>query len=239
MSIDDLSYFIPESFLEYDWNGAIEENDGETVSLLEIAAFQTNTLKSFPNQEPSPSSLACLILWTRNYTLVQSIISLLQSRPGITRIGQYFSNELLWRAAFELQLQLIAIVNKPEKEKHQNTHIAEEASIVDKLYAYLAWCLSNDIDYHQKITQRWRLDKVWDESHAEEMNQDPLAKQIYRYMYGEDVEVEDRDKRIQKKSKQRKMGFDHRSRYLQWAHHPLIEKWYEKIRDNRIRSFFR
>ena len=96
------------------WDDIISERDGESKRLLEVLKNMTNVLKSCQNWDATPAAMAWLLLWSRNFGIAQSALALLECPLLFTGGGQLRMLDVLWRQAFELQLDLMVIANPTE-----------------------------------------------------------------------------------------------------------------------------
>ena len=235
IDIGDIRFEIPDVLFNYPWDEDIEINQGETALLLQTCKEQSSILKKTKEWSPTPETIAWVTLWTRNLNLMQSAISILESRIGIAKAGQRFALRILWRPAFELYVTLNYIlsessdlIKKPNSEKFSISH---------RLCGYLAWCLWNDKELSHKFTQKWRLDTVYGKNGPLSPENEELYNQAKEFFWG-DVEPYSYKKDQEKKKEVREISFNERTQFIRWLRHEKLNDFYNKIQRDKPRTYF-
>lgn len=221
---------------EYPWNEAANSSEGETRKLLFLCEEQAVLVKRFESHAATPEAVGWLTLWTRNWQQMQSVIALLQSEPAVTRGGQVFALELIWRSAFELYLQLLTIHGRGLPQ------VADEYLDVDqvltRLNAYVAWSVYQDRGQAIKYSKAWRLDQAMDSAGAKAVEDNPEAIEIMKRLWGDESIVTE----LETNEKKRHLEDEAQMRvdaYRKWLKHPKLEIWYKRIESEpRPKDFF-
>ena len=220
---------------EYPWQAAIDSNEGEARKLLALCAEQSGLLTRAKSWVATPEAIGWLTLWTRNYQQMQGAISLLQSNPNVTKCGQLFTLELIWRSAFELYLQLLAIHGRSLPQQVDDD--VDESQVADRLNAYVAWSIYQDRGYANNLTQGWRLDRLMSPGGARAAENDPRIIELMNLLWGDESIASEQESKKTKRSL-RQEAWDRKNMYMRWLHHPALEPWFEQIRESRPRNFF-
>ena len=220
---------------EYAWQEAIDSNEGEARKLLMLCAEQSALLAQAGLSVATPEAVGLLTLWTRNYQQMQGAISLLQSDPNVTKCGQVFTLELIWRSAFELYLQLLVIHGRALPQKVDDD--VDESQVLDRINAYVAWSIYQDRGYANNLTQGWRLDRIMDPAGARGAEKDPRIGELMNRLWGDEA-IETEQELKKKKRNLRQEALDRKNIYMRWLHHPDLEPWFQRIRESRPRDFY-
>jgi|WetSurSiteA1Bulk_404760.scaffolds.fasta_scaffold34553_1 hypothetical protein len=233
--LEQVRLVIPEPFFSYDWDEAININQGETVKLLKVCKMQSEMLRTSRNWPVNPETLAWMTLWTRNFNLVQGTISILESRVGIARAGQEFTLRMLWRPTFELWVTLNFILK--ESPDLFSAHGTEKQTLDHRLCAYLAWCFWNDKEFAHKLTQGWRLDTIFPNGKALTPEDDQILNQVLELLWGDENAANVAGGR-EKKRLVRQNSLRDRNQFIKWLQHERLRGFEDRIRKQRPLSYF-
>ncbi len=226
---------IPEPLLSYNWDEAINVNQGETAKLLKVCKMQCETLRKPRNWLTTPETLTWMTLWVRNFNLLQGTISILESEVGIAKAGQEFTLRMLWRPAFELWVTLNFIFN--ESAELIRAHEIEKQTLEQRLCAYLAWCLWNDKEMAHKMTQGWRLDTLFGNGKAPTPGGEQKLNQGLELLWG-DEKASDPARDRELKRRVRVNSLNDRNQLRKWLQHEKLLDFEEQIRIKRPRNYF-
>ena len=226
---------IPEVFLNYNWDEAINAKQGETAKLLEICKAQSETLRKSIKWPSTPEILAWLTLWTRNFNLLQGAISILESHVGIAKAGQTLALRILWRPAFELWVTLNFISS--ESAESSMARSIEKQTLEQRLCGYLAWCLWNDKEFTQKLTQGRRLDTLFGKGEVMTPETEKKLNRVVELFWGDEKGTDSR--RDQKVKQQiRKNSLYKRNQLLKWLDHKKLYNFVKQIKNQRPSNYF-
>lgn len=215
---------------EKEWSEAIHEA-GEVEKELLIFQFRgVNLLKSIDVYQATPERLAWLSFWTKTFSSLDGAI-IAQAK------NSEFVLQALWRIVLELWLQITTILepilefHNPEKSPNISANTEQEAwdQVLDRLIAYTAWCLLNDIRLYNELIQNHNLEAVWNPNPAREIAKNPDNRKAFEAIFGPlKVEI-DLDKLKQERNKQEEMAKEAIHRLEAWLEHPRLKLWYEKL----------
>jgi hypothetical protein len=105
----------------------------------------------------------------------------------------------------------------------------QKAKLAERMRAYTAWCLLNDLFYLKDLTNPMTLKHIWDPEPARSIKSDPEEYAKYAAYFGSiDNEIDERElKKWFLKQQDREM---HRRRRIEaWLDHPDLTKWKTKL----------
>lgn len=226
---------IPELLLSYNWDEAINANQGETVKLLKVCKMQSETLRKSSNWPVTPETLTWMTLWTRNFNLLQGTISILESQVGIAKAGQEFTLRMLWRPAFELWVTLNFIFTG--SAGLFRAHEIEKQTLDQRLCAYLAWCLWNDKEFAHKLTQGWRLDRLFGNGEVPTPEANQGLNQGLELLWGDEKAADAAGERETKRLV-RLNSLNDRNQLGKWLQHEKLRDFEDQIRNERPLNYF-
>lgn len=227
-----LLFELPELWA-LDWKDLIETSEGERRAIFSSLAKTTASLHKASKWRPSAETLAWITLWSRNWVLSISAIGALDSKSPLLL-------EILWRAAFELNLQLSAIINPnaPGVLPVNKLKNEEIIGLKDRLCAYTAWALVNDQKYLSSLLRKntlkqiYNIDKEYDEQ--TEATLEPLNVALWgdaeRPIVGKDAAEERR--------KTRENLFSRRNKIIDLLADAKLKNWRNRIEIDKPRTFF-
>lgn len=218
----NLKLVIPHIW-EADWREIAACYEGEAAKLVNLAEDASSLLKKLDEDSPlTPEIAAWLILWVRQFAILHSSLAAVQK-------SAWLALEMLWRAEFELQLQVMTILD-PKSPGITNGSIDPDRSnaIRDRLCAYLAWCAWNDKKYHAEMTAGWRIDKVWDDSLAREAQKNPAIRTVITALCG-DEDLPTPEELRKGKTRHRAKALEARNRAWRWLDLERVSKWKRKL----------
>ena len=231
--IEDIHFQIPDVFFQLPWDQYINDNQGETVKMLEICKMQRETLQKSINWTSLPETLAWFTLWTRNFNLIQGVISILECNIGIGKAGQAFTLRILWRPAFELWVTLNFILQEsasPFRDMH-----TEKKTLDQRLCGYLAWCLWSDKEFAHKMTQGWRLDTLFGKGEVMTPENENQLNELIELYWGDETAVKS-SKGMKRNVRENSMH--KRSHLLKWLKHKNLSNFSEQIQNRRPANYF-
>jgi len=233
--LEAVRFEIPEQLLSYNWEEAINVNQGETVKLLKVCKIQSEMLQKCGSWPVTPETLTWMTLWTRNFNLLQGTISILESRVGIAKAGQEFTLRMLWRPAFELWVTLNFILN--ECAIMFSAHGPEKQTLAHRMCAYLAWCLWNDKKFTNKLTQSERLDTLFGNGKVPTHEAEQILNQWMEFAWGDEKAANAAEDR-KTKHRVRLNSLNKRNLLLKWLHHEKLRDFEDQIRNKKPLNYF-
>jgi hypothetical protein len=242
------SYDIEESVINLpsfdneSWIIAVEQATGLKQEILRIQYNTLLLLKDINDNKASFERLAWFNIWTREMLLLDSVFA-------ASDHNSEFLLQILDRISFELMLHLHTIldplvcVEKKSKSVSSGPAETRNTMIVDRLRAYTAWCLWNDLDYLQDFTHPETLKHIWSPEPARGIMADSENYAEYVKYYGE-IDTETDEKLLAKGLfKQRDRGLHNKHRLQTWLDHKDLIKWKTKLKqlskfNNSSPSFF-
>lgn len=234
--IEDVHFRIPNTVFQIPWDKYINDSQGEMVKMLELGKIQCETLQKSLNWSAFPETLAWMVLWTRNFNLIQSVISILDCDLGIEKAGQVFTLRILWRLAFELMVTLDFILSESADLIKKGPH-PEKKTFAQRLCGYLAWCLWNDKEFDHKMTQGWRLDALFGKGEVMTTENKNQLNKMIEIFWGDENAIDpamDKDK----KRNIREDSLNNRSRLLRWLSHKKLFNFREQLQNQRPSNYF-
>ncbi len=209
---------IPELWKK-DSEQALKKSDEELVIILKAQIRLANQLKDIEDDSFTFSRAAWLCLWTKLFNIADGINGALQSNSETLM-------DILDRMFFECQLQILTIIG-PE----------ENTNKVERLNAYSAWSLYNDLGYQDTLLRKSTMDGIWnieDEKAILEASQD---EQIYHEMLFGPIDKENLTTDYREAAKQKishqSQEYKKRDRIEKWLKHEDIQPWIKKIKSLR------
>jgi hypothetical protein len=233
--MEDFRFWVPDNIFKIPWDQYINDAEGEMSKMLKICKTQTETLQKFINRPSTPENLSWMILWTRNFNLVQGVISVLMCESGWLNAGSSFILRILWRLSFELWLTLNFILTE-SASPIGNTQ-KEKNTLEERLCGYLAWCLWSDKEFAHKMTQGWRLDTIIGQEKVRNPNTINQLNDLIELFWGDEDAVNDSSNKDMKRDI-RKNSMSDRSRLLKWLNHNKLSSFEETIRNQRPSNYF-
>lgn len=224
-----IEFKIPD-FSNIDWQQEIAEADEMDKLLLPCLARAANLLDGI-NEEANPQSIAWMIIWTQVFLIIQNALV-------AVRGGAEFTLRILDRSIFELHLIMFAII--PESISGS---LNEKEELHEKLAAYAAWCIYNDIKAYDRKLERRNIDSVWDESFKYEIAKDPDHLVRFEKRFGK-IEFENPDEVSKMKRDYEQKLWENQNQLSEISQHPEILPWINKLEKasekpkTRIFSFF-
>lgn len=223
-----IEFKIP-TFANENWDELIEKTDGANKILLLCYARAIEVVEQV-DKNANPQSFAWMIIWTH-------IFATLQGTQAAAEKGSELTLNFLGRSSSELELILFAISSAGQKSSPDSQHTTS-----DRLAAYSAWCLWNDIKAQDRRLERRNLDAIWDDSDAHKIAKDPDELEMYENFFGK-LEFED-----PKEAKTNRLEYEERIWHLRtklenMANHSELKPWIKKLETrakerNWIRSYF-
>ena len=198
-------------------------------------------LKSCQKWDATPSAMAWLLLWSRNFGIVQSALALLECQLLFTGGGEHRTLEVLWRQAIELQLDLMVIAN-PGKGSLGEIVPRKTDEVYDRLCAYLAFCARKESWYYGECTKNYALDAVdglarFEREFVGNASQyGNSIKEFYQELWGDKVGTVG-PTQVPRRAERQKGALDQRNRLRRWLEHEDLSNWDHKLRIHNVRSF--
>lgn len=130
------------------------------------------------------------MLWARSFLLLQSAADLYGAYSVRITDG-------LYRLAFELSLQVDAIrfpwdrLNKLHVRSGGKIAVSDGRfdtawkEVTDRLRAYAAWALTNDLVYHRSRSSEWELRAIHQPTNPQDIPKTPEEAALLKYLYGD------------------------------------------------------
>lgn len=216
------------NFDEKDWEVEVLQETGLKKKILQIQYNVLHLTKSIKDNSASFERLAWFNIWTREYHLLNSTFIAYEN-------DSEFLLEILDRLAFELELHCMTIMNplniwnekliRFDDEKRQEIN----KLIIDRLRAYTAWCLWNDLYLLRDLTHENTLKGIWDPRPARGVMENPEEYDKYKQYFGE-IDIETGEKDVQLGLlKQRTTEKNNMKRVERWLNHNDLIIWKTKI----------
>jgi hypothetical protein len=213
--ISKVQLIIPELWKK-DWDQAIKECDENLTIVLKSQIRLVNLLKDIDDKSFSFRRAAWLCLWTRLFNIVEGISGALQSNSQVLI-------EILDRMLFESWLQIYTILGT---EKNVNRG--------ERLNAYSAWCLYNDLAFQDYLLQDSIMDGIWDIEEEKSLLEDTPENQLIREkLFGpQDTEklTTDFHEANKRKMRHKSQEYKKRDRIEKWLEHEEIAPWIQRIK---------
>lgn len=210
------SLVIPE-FVESEWLEAIEEAEGFGKELLIKRAKTVSLVRDIKDNEVTPAKLAWMNLWIKCISTLDGVQSALYGNST-------FVLEVLERISIETFMHIHTISEPLIKAG------SSKETVIDRLNAYAAWTLGEDIRYTKTISHKSSLDMVWDPDPARAIKYNPRKKAAYEALFGEiSIDTDPVSLNIGRKSQEEELRNCHR-RLDAWLKHPDLVRWKDRIR---------
>ncbi len=209
-------FVIPE-FSEQHWRKAIDEAEGFEKDLRITQIKTLNLLNNINDTEVTPARLAWMNLWTKCISQLDGMSALLLGNSA-------FMVEVLERIALETFLHALTIC-QPLKQ------VAGKSSetIVDRLCAFTAWALSEDMKHTIEISHRSNLDMVWNPAPARDIKYHPQKREVFEKLFGEiTIETDPVCLKVGRARQEAELR-DQRRRLDTWLKTPELIVWLQKI----------
>lgn len=195
---------------DHDWHEAHEQaTEGVEQDIVLVQARGAHLLKDIEDRTFSFARLAWLCLWARAFWLLDAARKSLNARSEYTL-------ELLARATFELCLQVEAI---------------SERTPDDRLRAYAAWCLANDIRYQQEFVHPKTLDAIWSAEPAQSILANKRQLDVYQKFFGPLTIDVDETTRRRGRFRQQDQERHRLHRLKSWLAHTELASWKQRLDD--------
>jgi len=209
--MNSFSFVIPE-FVESEWREAIDDAEGFSRELLIKKAEVVSLIREIKDNDVTPAKLAWMNFWTRCISTLDGVQSALSGNSS-------FLLEVLERISTEKFMQIYTICEPLTK-----TGSSSRETVIDRLNAYAAWTLGEDIRYLKTISHKSSLDMVSDRDPARGM------KAAYEALFGEiSIDTDPVSLNAGRKRQKEELRNCHR-RLDAWIKHPDLARWKEKIR---------
>jgi hypothetical protein len=206
--IGNLVLNIP-SLWDRDWQGAIDKTTGADRDLVIIECRAANLLKLINDHSVTFDRLAWLSIWTKCFSIIEG------ARAAVNQGSQYLL-ELLKRTSFELLLHTLTVL---------------EADPVIRLRAYAAWCLWNDRIFQKELLDPGTLDSIWNPKPAEDIMNDPVARELHERLFGPLTVETDHDKLRTGRFLQRNDEQFRLHRIESWLNDPELRTWHDRLKN--------
>ncbi len=228
----ELQFEFPNAW-DQDWEELADGWEGTKGELIRTLGKGASTLKIAATWQVSPERLAWLVLWTRNWTQAKAAIAALDGKST-------FLLELIWRSAFELNLQISAILNPkaPGIWPKSEFTITEIEEISERLRAYLAWALDSDRRYLSGMLRRDTMDKVFNAEEEYDEVADEKLQPLTQALWGDFKRPVVGHEAAEEKKKARSYIFGRRNRIVGLLDDSRLQKWRNLIERDRPRTFF-
>jgi hypothetical protein len=157
---------------------------------------------------------------------------------------------MIFRAVFELWLHTEAII-EPISELLSKSSSNDDVTIlekskqyvmqeaVDRLRAYTAWCLRQDIFSYEKILEQETFNGIWSPDSALEIATDPDKIDAYEAFFGPLNETFDINELKQKSNESRKYILEKQKQVNEWFEDQSLSEWNNILKKKkRNASFF-
>lgn len=227
-----LKFTIAEIWKQ-DWDEVAEASEGVRSSLFRSIGRTTESLRTASSWETTPEGVAWLALWSRNWMLATSAVGALDCKSP-------FMLELLWRSAFELNLQLSAIID-PEASgifpKNQYSYEQIEA-MKERLRAFLAWALINDKRYIGSLLRKDSLNVIYDTSKEYDEEVEQRYEGVMEALWGDSTRPVVGREAVKERKNAREGLLNRRNRIVNMLDDSRLEHWRNIIEKDRPRTFF-
>ena len=212
------SFVLPE-FIESEWREAIDSAEAFSRELLIKKAQTMSLVKEIKDNDVTPAKLVWINLWTK-------CISILDGVQSAYSGNSVFLLEVLERISTETFMHINTICEPLMKSGISHSR----ETVIDRLNAYAAWTLGEDIRYTKTISHKSSLDMVWDPNPARGIKYHPKKRAAYEALFGEIIIDTDP---ISLKAGRKRQEEDLRNchkRLDAWLKHPDLARWKERIR---------
>lgn len=208
------------------------DEEGVDQDLVKIEYNLLLLTRDSKSKSLPPHYIAWHILWYNAFNVTRGARAAL----GLNSV---FTVKALRRIIFELGQITDCIIRETRVDHSEDV---SRENIKDRLSAYFAWCLWQDIRYYEHFLEGRYQNLLWDERPAREMAQDPAALKLHESIYGPREIMSDKELN-EMRDEQRVRHWKLVDKLKKMAQHRDVSKWLEKIDDNwgveyTYRSFF-
>lgn len=208
------------------------DEEGVDQDLIKIEYNLLLLTRDSKSESLPPHYVAWHILWYNAFNVTRGARAAL----GLNSV---FTIKVLKRIIFELDQITDCIIRGTQVDHSEDV---SKENIEDRLSAYFAWCLWQDIRYYEHILEGRFQNMLWDERPAREVAQDPTRLKFHESIYGPLDPLSDKEL-IKMKEEQRVKLWQLVDKLKKLAQHRDVSKWLEKIDDDwgveyAYRSFF-
>jgi hypothetical protein len=211
------TFVIPE-FSEEDWREAVEGADGIEKLLLATQSQTVSLVKLIKDIAVTPARLAWVNLWTRCFSLIDGAYVAMSGNST-------FAMEVLERIAIETFMHIHTIVEPIAKSGRNG-----EEMVIDRLNAYSAWTLGEDMRSAINLSQESSLNMVWDPSPARDIKNNPEKREAHEALFGEITIETDPDSLKAGRQQQQAELITLQRRLGAWLSHSDLARWKKKVR---------
>lgn len=238
--ISSYSIDFPLKWDQSEWERRIQAE--ENTDLQQILIYQAKHIHLINDVVPSkanPERLGWLSLWNKSFVALEGVVS------AMSRSSHHVI-QLLYRSSFEARLHLMSIVDVIEDHVNENTHEGSQStdtvvaeSIIDRLRAYLSWCIWNDKSYLAGHTRDDHLREAYDPKPAEEILSNDKMKRFHEMNFG-DISIETNPTILaQQMVAHKEQASKDINRLDSWLNDEELVKWRKKIEELSATKRFR
>ncbi len=231
-ALSDYNLVLPQIPSEEEWIEYIESLESRERDIPTLRAKGYNLLTNFNEITATYERVGWLSLWAKVMAALESIVPALHS-------GSNLILQSLSRATFEWIQHQLAITdpvhdlleNKQANRKVVMTDYAYR-SVVDRLRAYMAWCLWSDRNYYRELIDPGTQKNIWNPGPAREIYRNTEKLQCYERFYGPlDSEI-DENKLKQGRRNMEALCREKIRRIDDWLGDIKIQRWSKKLEEN-------
>lgn len=156
-TLDEITVVVPDVPDGGEWGEAEDEAEPAEVPLIRVQRLLAGLLAEArpPEEFPRPMLIAWLMLWTRVFQGLEGL------RGAAVRRSLY-SARVISRTLFETNVQVRAIARNLTDTSSRLPEALKRRSVEDRLHAYLAWSIHQDLDAWRHFLRARNLDAVFD-----------------------------------------------------------------------------
>lgn len=231
LPMEQTQFYAP-SLWERGWHEALEQASDLEREFVRSHGHLAHLLIGIDGTAVTPERLGWMQLWSLHFTLVEELLAAIRSESSL-------SLNLLARTHFEALLYVLAIAEPSGGD-------GGDPEVRDRLLAYTAWCLWQDLSWYDEVLDRRTQRGVWDTSLARELadefEADPEKRAAFESLFGE-VPAIDPVAQSRRRSESGANLSDHRRRVVLWLQHDDLVPWRRKLEEakqnrSHIHSYF-
>lgn len=236
IDLEKLELWIPRLW-EKDWQNAINNASGIEKDLLIIQNRAANLLSQISDKRVTFARLAWLNLWTKLFSTLEGAFCAIPK-------NSLYVLRMLGRASFEQALHaktiMEPILNAFSDLKDSKERVMPKSLLcnlkkraVNRLEAYAAWCIWNDLTFYERLVCPETLDAAWDAEPAQKILRNLERLEAYESVYSQ-LKIETDEKELKKgRLRQQDEGRHELHRLRKWLDHPDLKGWHEKLKKSK------
>jgi hypothetical protein len=236
--LNDYKLSIPKVW-EDDWDKALSSATGIYRELIATRKEGAGLLRDIDETHVTTERLGWLNLWSKTFAALQAVTSALDSHSNLIL-------QLVYKNTFELMLQVHTVldpVSDWQKSQAAGARGAEAKygeefafrSTIERLRAYVAYCLWHDKAYYEEMINPRSFKDVWDFTPPSSVATEGIASEQYGYLL-ERWESVFRESDSSERKRQMRDALSQKIRRIeQWLVDPSLRRWSAEMKTARTR----